>query len=43
LTLLRTYGYSGRRAEHNLGHDQWRVTFIADRQDNLSHQQTIFL
>ena len=29
LARLKMAGYSARRAEHNIGHNQWRMTFLA--------------
>ena len=29
LTHLKAAGYSAKRAEHNIGHNQWRMTFLA--------------
>jgi SAM-dependent methyltransferase len=29
LTRLKAAGYSAKRAEHNIGHNQWRMTFLA--------------
>jgi hypothetical protein len=29
LTHLKAAGYSAKRAERNIGHNQWRMTFLA--------------
>jgi SAM-dependent methyltransferase len=34
LSVLSRHGFSGCRAEHNLGHDQRRMTFIGARREN---------
>ena len=31
LERLKSAGYTAKRAEHNIGHNQWRMTFLARR------------